>query len=60
MDLHAQARDLDADIGAPGLEQRHQHLRAETGVCIAQGAAIDLTGGVIEQRASALGQRLHP
>ena len=59
MDLYAQAGDFAADVGAPGFEQGHQRFGAFLRRGIAQRAAIDLAGGVIQQRACAFGHRPH-
>ena len=60
MDLYAEAGDLAADVGAPGLEQRDQQVGPLLRGGIAERAAVDLAGGVVEQRPRALGQGAHP
>ena len=60
MDLDAEAGDLDPDIGAPGLEHWYQHVGAVRRGFVAERAAVDLPGSVVEQCPRAFGQRLHP
>ncbi|MDZ7597237.1 MAG: hypothetical protein U5J82_02840 [Desulfobacterales bacterium] len=50
---------FDPDIGAAGLDQWNEQVGAGLGGLVAERSAVDLSGGVIEQRPRAFGQRLH-
>ena len=60
VDLDAEARHFAADVGAPGLDQRRQHIGAQSGLAIAERTAVDLPERIIGQRPRRHGQRPHP